>query len=142
VIQKLNSEGIHVGYIYDALFCHPSHALRVKEVMDSIILEHGVKTTAKLSVQLQMDLSDVTPKVEVVPPSSPANLRVVSYKQMNNNSTARDQLLGMPQDKIQFEDVLVDFHDGDDPIPTTVTYFYDEKRPEQCYIRKRFLYDE
>ncbi len=48
VIIKLNSEGIYVGYVYDALFCHPRHKLRVKEVMDEIVLKHGVKTEAKL----------------------------------------------------------------------------------------------
>ncbi len=49
VIELLNQEGIYVGYVYDALFCHPKHADRVKQVMDEIILKHGIKTTAKLS---------------------------------------------------------------------------------------------
>jgi len=49
VVEELNNEGIYVGYIYDALFCEPKDALRVKEVMDSVILEHGVKTTAKIN---------------------------------------------------------------------------------------------
>lgn len=48
VIVQLNAEGIYVGYIYDALFFDPIHGDRVKEVMDDIILKHGVKTTAKL----------------------------------------------------------------------------------------------
>jgi hypothetical protein len=49
VIDKLNKEGIYVGYVYDAVFCHPDEANRVKEVMDEVILKFGVKTTAKLS---------------------------------------------------------------------------------------------
>ena len=49
VIRILNLEGVYVGYGYDALFCDPKHANRLKEVMDSTILKHGIKTTAKLS---------------------------------------------------------------------------------------------
>lgn len=48
VIEKLNNEGIYVGYVYDALLSATEDAVRVKEVMDSVILEHGIKTTAKL----------------------------------------------------------------------------------------------
>jgi hypothetical protein len=49
VINNLNKEGIYVGYVYDAVFCHPDDANRVKEVMDEVILKFGIKTTAKLS---------------------------------------------------------------------------------------------
>lgn len=49
VVEVLNKEFIYVGYVYDALFCHPFDANRVKEVMDSVIVKQGVKTTAKLS---------------------------------------------------------------------------------------------
>ena len=49
VINNLNKEGIYVGYVYDAVFCHPDDASRVKEVMDEVTLKFGVKTTAKLS---------------------------------------------------------------------------------------------
>jgi transcriptional regulator len=49
VIQQLNKEGIFVGYVYDALFFHPDYAKRVKEVMDTVIQQYGIKTVAKLS---------------------------------------------------------------------------------------------
>ena len=49
VIEKLNKENIYVGYVYDAVFCHPDEANRVKEVMDEVVQKFGVKTTAKLS---------------------------------------------------------------------------------------------
>jgi len=49
VIQELNKEGIFVGYVYDALFFNPDYAERVKEVMDNVIQQHGIKTVAKLS---------------------------------------------------------------------------------------------
>jgi transcriptional regulator len=49
VIQQLNKEDIYVGYVYDALFFHPKYAERVKEVMDTVIQQYGIKTIAKLS---------------------------------------------------------------------------------------------
>lgn len=49
VIKELNDEGIYVGYIYDAVFCTAAHADRVKQVMDVVILKHGVKTTANIT---------------------------------------------------------------------------------------------
>jgi len=49
VIQQLNKEGIFVGYVYDALFFHPDYAKRVKEIMDTVIQQYGIKTIAKLS---------------------------------------------------------------------------------------------
>ena len=48
VILQLSKERIRVGYVYDALLCHPNDASRVKEVMDEIVLMHGVKTIAKI----------------------------------------------------------------------------------------------
>jgi hypothetical protein len=50
VIAKLNSEGIYVLYVYDALLCHPDQAGRVTELMNSVILNHGVKTIAKCTL--------------------------------------------------------------------------------------------
>ena len=49
VIKQLALEGIVVGYVYDALFCTPNNAHRVKEVMDEQVVKHGVMTTAKIS---------------------------------------------------------------------------------------------
>jgi len=52
VIELLNEEGIFVGYTYDALFCMPDHASRVKAVMDDQAKKHGVMTNAKISSPL------------------------------------------------------------------------------------------
>jgi hypothetical protein len=59
VIEKLNSEGIYVGYVYDALLSSPEYAGRVKEVMDSIILEQGVKSLAKIGINQEETKSEV-----------------------------------------------------------------------------------
>lgn len=47
VVKRLNAEKIYVGYIYDALFASNKNIKRVTEVMNKVILEYGVKTTAK-----------------------------------------------------------------------------------------------
>lgn len=48
VIEKLNSEGIYVLYVYDALACHPNDAERVKQVMDEVALQKKVYTTSSI----------------------------------------------------------------------------------------------
>jgi len=47
VIKRLNSQGIYVLYIYDALMCEQEHKEKVIEVMNEVALENGVYTTAK-----------------------------------------------------------------------------------------------
>jgi hypothetical protein len=49
VIEQLNKKEIHVGYVYDALFCNPKHAEIVKHIMDTTAEKHKVKTTAKIT---------------------------------------------------------------------------------------------
>lgn len=49
VIIQLSKEGIKVGYVYDALLCSPKDAQKVKEVMDKVVIEHGIKTISKLN---------------------------------------------------------------------------------------------
>ncbi|OYX86460.1 MAG: hypothetical protein B7Y83_01295 [Flavobacteriales bacterium 32-34-25] len=48
VVSRLNEEGVFVGYVYDALFFDPIHAIKVKEVMGEVAAEFSVFTTAKL----------------------------------------------------------------------------------------------
>lgn len=48
-IKRLNAKGMYVGYIYDALFCKEGDAETVKKIMDEVVLELGVYTTAKIS---------------------------------------------------------------------------------------------
>ncbi|MGH2666753.1 hypothetical protein [Flavobacterium sp.] len=47
VIKYLNSVGVYVLYVYDALLCEEKDQAMVMETMNRIILEHGVKTTIK-----------------------------------------------------------------------------------------------
>lgn len=142
VIRKLNSEGVYVGYVYDALFCHPMDAARVKQVMDDTIRTFGVRTTAKLSLPNQLDLDEAAPSIEVAPETAPLELRVVSVSSLNHNSAIRGQLLSTSSDELRFEDVLIDFNDGMELLPAAVTVIHDEFQPEKCFMTKRFLFAE
>jgi hypothetical protein len=47
IIARLNKRDIFVGYIYDALTCLPGQIDIVRDEMNKVILEFGVKTIAK-----------------------------------------------------------------------------------------------
>lgn len=47
VIRDLNTKGVYVLYVYDALMCEEKDSKLVAETMNRIILEHGVKTSVK-----------------------------------------------------------------------------------------------
>lgn len=47
IIKRLNTLGIYVGYVYDALFCKESEKKIVKKIMDEVVLELGVYTIAE-----------------------------------------------------------------------------------------------
>jgi hypothetical protein len=48
-IKQLNAKGIYVGYVYDALFCKIGEAEIVKAIMDKVVIECGVYTTAEIN---------------------------------------------------------------------------------------------
>lgn len=48
-IRQLNALGIYVGYVYDALFCKKSEAEIVKAIMDKVIVECNVYSTAEIN---------------------------------------------------------------------------------------------
>ena len=47
VIEKLNHKGIHVAYVFDALYSHPNDVSMVIDTMNKTVLEYGVKTNVK-----------------------------------------------------------------------------------------------
>ena len=47
IVEILNKEGIYLGYVYDALFCHPRYEKRVLEVMNAVARERGIMTRAE-----------------------------------------------------------------------------------------------
>lgn len=115
VVQVLNREFIYVGYVYDALFCHPVDANRVKEVMDSVILKQGVKTTAKLSndkkyIQVDAKLINFDDRI-----------RSVVLEKINNG----------PQ--VVFEDAIIEF-DSKNTYYDKVFRINDTINPELIYV--------
>lgn len=57
VVTELNGIGIYVLYVYDALLCKPKDLDIVKEVMNRIVLVHGVKTTVKSNEAKSVDIN-------------------------------------------------------------------------------------
>lgn len=55
VIKHLNSKGIYVLYVYDALVCETKDLQVVGETMNRIILEHGVMTSVKTGLPMETD---------------------------------------------------------------------------------------
>lgn len=48
-VRQLNAIGIYVGYVYDALFCKKSDAEIVQNIMNKVVIECGVYTTAEIN---------------------------------------------------------------------------------------------
>ncbi len=80
VIKRLNTQGICVGYVYDALFCKKSDASIVKEMMDTVVAEFGVYTVASydgMNNNNEVTLEDVNE--EIVQPESPIEVEELDF---------------------------------------------------------------
>jgi hypothetical protein len=62
VVKYLNSKGVFVLYVYDALLCEYKDDAMVIETMNSIILEHGVTTRVKSHNLVIEPLLEIYPK--------------------------------------------------------------------------------
>lgn len=60
IIKYLNSVGIYVLYVYDALLCEEKDKAVVVETMNRIVLEHGVKTTVKVKDNTSAEIEVVS----------------------------------------------------------------------------------
>lgn len=142
VVEELNEEFIYVGYVYDALICHPNDAIRVKEVMDSIILKQGVKTSAKLSNGEGEGVESLEIKPALNEPKS-INSDVVDDKKyirvdaklINNQDGIRSLVLEKINkgDEVVFKDAIIEF-DGGEIVHDKVLRIYDRINPELIYV--------
>lgn len=141
VIMQLNKENINVGYVYDALFCHPKHAERVKQVMDSTIICHGIKTVSKIAYANHNDTTNVTPNLELNKPSVSTELPIISINQIIYNTSIKEHLLSKIKngEVISFTEVLVDFGDSSECLPTLVTSVEHDFPSDKCYMTKKYL---
>jgi hypothetical protein len=79
VIKYLNSVGIYVLYVYDALLCEEKDKTVVVETMNRIILEHGVKTCVKdTSAKIEVECA-ITDEVDITEENDPNRMTVAEY---------------------------------------------------------------
>jgi transcriptional regulator len=145
VIQQLNKEGIFVGYVYDALFFHPDCAKKVKEVMDAVIQQYGIKTIAKLSnEEKQNPIMDSLKETKV-------DLKAIKSKHVRKVEKTKvleidveslnfsDRIKSMLQEKITNGEQL-DFMDAtivfgkNDTIKDKVLMIQDRLNPKANYV--------
>lgn len=137
VIEQLNKEGIYVGYVYDALFFNSDYAERVKEVMDAVIQQHGIKTVAKLSNKEKQNPVIEIPKETKV---DEASLLEVDAKALNFS----DRIKSMLQEKIDSGEQL-DFVDAtivfgkNDTIKDKVLLIRDAFNPKANYVTQGYI---
>lgn len=152
VIQQLNQESIYVGYVYDALFCHPKQAQRVQQVMDAVIQDYGVQTTAKLSngkkhnpivAQLNENKLDfdaiINPNqtIEQTPASLQINARLINYGYRIQN-----ELLTKIQNGEQLNFVDADIiYNKDYVLTDRVLKIYDILNPSAPYVMESYILD-
>ena len=153
VVLQLNQEEIYVGYVYDALFCHPKHAERVKQVMDETILKHGIKTTAKLSSgkkynpivtrlkDTKFDLSTLKKEKSTVKPGQakavlePIDFITIDAGEINFNTEIKSMILENIEkgEHPAFFDVVIRFYDGE-TIRDKVVLVDDPINPQLKYV--------
>jgi hypothetical protein len=143
VIDKLNKEDIYVGYVYDAVFCHPDEANRVKEVMDEVILKFGVKTTAKLSKENKNSpvLSKIdeevfnSQQVETVFEHKKIDAGLISFSNRVKNEVKEWIKNG---NLVNFEETIVVF-DETDSMTESVLRVFDSIDSKYIYVTENFI---
>lgn len=134
VITDLNAKDVSVLYVYDALVCEKKDSELVAETMNRIILEHGVKTTAKLSTDakdnpiLKTNLDVVEKKI------------VVDAFKLNHSVGIRSQILEKMRnsEELIFVDAIIEFGKND-TMDDKVLKIYDKQNPEACYVAESFI---
>ncbi|MDL2141796.1 hypothetical protein QQY79_04645 [Flavobacterium tructae] len=151
VIQQLNKENIYVGYIYDALFCLPDKAHRVKELMDTVIKDYGVQTTAKLStdqknIPITNKLTESILSLSTVELTSRLKMKIVSQnvqidaKLINFSDRIKAIVLEKMENgqKLIFEKADIVFSPND-IVSDKVLKIYDALNPEANYVMQSYI---
>jgi hypothetical protein len=60
VIEQLNTKGIYVGYVYDALICCPEDSFEVEKTMNETAIKMGIRTVAKISSKAEIRIEPAT----------------------------------------------------------------------------------
>jgi hypothetical protein len=148
VINNLNKEGIYVGYVYDAVFCHPDEANRVKQVMDEVILKFGVKTNAKLSNgkkhnPILDNLKETMIDVEIlkpIPVEPVLELKKIDAGLISFSNRIKGEIKEWIKNGkvINFEETIVVF-DETDSMTESVLRVFDTIDSKYIYVAEKFI---
>ena len=148
VIEKLNKEDIYVGYVYDAVFCHPDEANRVKEVMDEVVQKFGIKTTAKLSNEkkqspLMLNSKETIMDEEVFKKQQVETIleiKKIDAGLISFSSRIKDEIKELIKNgkPVNFEDSIIVF-DKNDTIIERVLKVYDVIDNKHIYVTENFI---
>jgi hypothetical protein len=134
VIRDLNAKGVYVLYVYDALVCEEKDSELVAQTMNRIILEHGVKTTAKLSIN-----KENTPTSEINPDVKQERI-VVDASNINHSLRVKTQILERMKngEELIFVDAVIEFGKND-MMTDRVLKIDDKQNPEAYYVSESFI---
>jgi hypothetical protein len=134
VIRDLNAKGVYVLYVYDALVCEEKDSELVAETMNRIILEHGIKTTAKLSTA-EKD----SPTSETNPDTEKERI-IVDASTLNHGVSVRNQILERLKngEELIFVDAVIEFG-KDDTMLDKVLKIHDKQNLDACYVSESFI---
>jgi hypothetical protein len=134
VIRDLNAKGVYVLYVYDALICEEKDCELVAETMNRIILEHVVKTTAKVNITKE-DLSTSETNLDVKEEKI-----IMNASKLNHGISIRNQILERMKngEELIFVDAVIEFG-KDDTITDKVLKIYDKQNPEASYMSESFI---
>ena len=80
VIKYLNSIGVYILYVYDALLCEEKDKAVVVEAMNRIILEHGIKTNVKVDSRAEISIESAIADEVVVDSDKVCNEGIIAEK--------------------------------------------------------------
>jgi hypothetical protein len=134
VISDLNAKGVYVLYVYDALVCEEKDSKLVAETMNRIILEHDVKTTAKLSI-----VKEDTPISEINNDALEERI-VVDASNITHSLRVKAILLERMKngEELIFVDAVIEFGKND-TMMDRVLRIDDKQNPQACYVSESFI---
>jgi hypothetical protein len=134
VVEVLNGDFIYVGYVYDALICHPSDANKVKEVMDSVILKRGVKTSAKLSND---NIEHTAPNLVDDKKYIKIHARLINFTDRIKSKVLNEISKGK---EVVFRDAIIEFNNTE-PHYDKALRVYDKINPDLTYVLESHVFN-
>jgi hypothetical protein len=144
VIQILNNQDIYVLYVYDALYCTKKQVETVIEVMDSVVLKHGVHSTTKVTTgrkhnPITTKLKESKFDMKLVPNDE---VLIVRFNELNLTDRIKDEVLSRINngDEVKFLDAKIDFFG--ELVSDRVVKIHDDINPNQIYVTESYLFEK